>query len=173
MSYTLERFAADCRAALEADPGAGGLEAVRRHVEAACRDSGFVAAHLGPDNDSPRKVLYEDPDLGFCILAHVHDGARTSPPHDHGPSWAVYGQAEGVTWMTDWRCLRKPEADRPGEVEAVRTYELRPGMARAYAVGDLHSPRRDGATRLVRVEGVNMDGVPRDAYMVAPARAAE
>ncbi len=86
MSYTLEQFSADCRAALKNDSGADGLEAVRQCVAKACVDSDFIAAHFGPDNNDPRKLLFEDPELKFCIFAHVHEGAKTSPPHDHGPS---------------------------------------------------------------------------------------
>ena len=69
--------------------------------------------------------------------------------------------------MTDWRCVERPTADTPGMVEKVRTYELTPGTAYAYQVGDLHSPHREGATKLIRIEGINMDGVQRDAFMVA------
>lgn len=165
MAYTLEQFAADCRSALERDPGPGGREEVRRHVSRACLDEEFVAAHLGPDNRSPRKVLYEDERFGFCILAHVHEGASASRPHDHGPSWAIYGQAAGVTEMTDWRAVsQEGEGGAPGKVEAVRVYEMHPGDARVYQEGDLHSPRRDADTRLIRIEGRNLDGVPRRYY---------
>ena len=37
-------------------------------------------------------------------------------------------------------------------------------MAYLYNEGDLHSPRRDGRTRLVRIEGQNMEKVRRDPY---------
>ena len=37
-------------------------------------------------------------------------------------------------------------------------------MAHVYNEGDLHSPRRDGPTRLIRVEGRNMDHVRRLRY---------
>ena len=37
-------------------------------------------------------------------------------------------------------------------------------MAHVYNEGDLHSPRRDGPTRLIRVEGQNMDKVRRLRY---------
>ena len=53
-------------------------------------------------------MLYEDPELGFTILAHGYVGAKGSKPHDHGPSWAIYGQAAGETIMTDWDCLARP-----------------------------------------------------------------
>jgi predicted metal-dependent enzyme (double-stranded beta helix superfamily) len=169
MSYTLEQFSADCRAALQKDSGPDGLEAVRLCVAKACVDSDFIAAHFGPDNNDPRKLLFEDPELKFCIFTHVHDGAKTSPPHDHGPAWAIYGQAAGTTEMTDWRCLERPTGDAPGVVETVKTYALKPGMAYVYQIGDLHSPHREGATKLIRIEGMNMDGVKRDAFMVAAA----
>jgi predicted metal-dependent enzyme (double-stranded beta helix superfamily) len=122
MSYTLDRFSDDCRAALLQDPGPAGRELVRQYTERACSDPEFVARHLGPDATDERKILYEDPDLRFCILAHVYRGAKSSAPHDHGPSWAVYGQAAGVTEMTDWRLVAKPADGQPGKVEKVRTY---------------------------------------------------
>ncbi len=167
MSYTLEQFSQDCRKALLKDPGPAGREEVRRYVEKACADPEFVAAYLGPDNEDERKILYEDPDLHFCILAHVFKGARGSNPHDHGPSWAIYGQAAGVTEMTDWRCVAKPASGGPGKVAKVRTYDLTPGVAHVYNEGDLHSPRRESTTRLIRIEGINLAGMRRDKYEVA------
>jgi hypothetical protein len=167
MSYTLDRFAADCRAALLKDPGSAGRELVRHYTEKACADPGFVAKHLGPHAQVERTTLYEDPDLHFCILGHVYKGAKISSPHDHGPSWAVYGQAVGLTEMTDWRLIEKPANGRPGKVEKVRTYQLAPGMAHLYDEGDLHSPRRDAETRLIRIEGVDLTKVKRDKFEVA------
>ena len=164
MAYTLEQFAADCRTALDRDPGPAGREEVRKHVARACLDPEFVAAHLGPDNDSPRKVLYQDERLGFCILAHVHYGASDSRPHDHGPSWAIYGQAAGVTEMSEWRVVAPPRGGECGKVEPVRVYTMQPGDVYVYQEGELHSPRREGETRLVRIEGRNLDGVPRNYY---------
>ena len=164
MEYTLERFADDCRTALREQEPMAAREAIRTYCSRACNDDGFVATHFGPDNTSPRKILYEDPDLGFCILSHVHEGAGDSRPHDHGPSWAIYAQAEGRTEMTDWRVVRPGEGDTPGVVEPVRTYTLRRGDAHVYHEGDVHSPRRDGPTRLIRIEGMKLDGVPRGYF---------
>jgi hypothetical protein len=72
MSYTLDQFAADCRAALLKDPGPAGREMVRQYTAKASTDPDFVASYLGPDADKDRRILYEDPDLHFCILAHVY-----------------------------------------------------------------------------------------------------
>jgi hypothetical protein len=167
MSYTLEQFSADCRAALLKNPGPAGREMVRQFTARASSDPEFVAKYLGPDATADRRILYEDPDLHFCILAHVYRGARNRTPHDHGPSWAVYSQVAGETEMTDWRLLQKPSGGQPGKVEKVRTYKLTPGVAHLYNEGDLHSPRRDGDTRLIRIEGTDLTKVKRDKFEVA------
>ena len=63
--------------------------ALRQFTEKACADRDIVAKHLGPDVDAERTILYEDPDLHFCILGHVYKGAKISAPHDQGSSWAI------------------------------------------------------------------------------------
>src|SRR5262245_59646484 len=163
MGHTLEQVAAEFRQILTDHPGPGGREKVRALLEEVLRDEVFVAAHVGDDTPE-RKILYEDPDLGFCILAHAYKGPKESAPHDHGPTWAIYGQARGETVMSDWALVEPAAPDRPGKVRLVRSYRLTPGTAHVYNEGDLHSPRRDGPTRLIRVEGVNMDKVRRLAY---------
>jgi hypothetical protein len=94
----------------------------------------------------------------------VYEGARESAPHDHGPSWAIYGQARGETLMNDWEIVEPPRAGQPGLVRHRRAYRLTPGMAHVYNEGDVHSPRRDGPTRLIRIEGRNMDTVGRASF---------
>jgi hypothetical protein len=163
MGYTLEQFSAECHRILKTDSGPEGRKKVRALVEDALTDERFVAAHLGA-NGPERKVIYEDPELGFCILAHVYNGAKESNPHDHGPSWAIYGQAGGETEMSDWELVEPAANGKPGKVRHVRSYTLKPGMAHIYNEGDLHSPRRAGSTRLLRIEGTNMEKVKRVAY---------
>jgi len=163
MSYTLEQFSAACRRILTDDRGPEGRRKVCALVQDVLKDDVFIATHLGDDGPE-RKILYEDPELGFCILAHVYQGARESQPHDHGPSWAIYGQARGETVMSDWALVEPPAGSAPGKVRHVRSYTLKPGMAHVYNEGDLHSPRREGPTRLLRLEGTNMDKVRRGAY---------
>ncbi|HUH83083.1 MAG TPA: hypothetical protein VLX85_00645 [Stellaceae bacterium] len=163
MAYTLEQFANTCHRLLADNPGVVGRQKVCDLVETVLRDEAFLARHLG-DGVGERKILFEDPELGFCILAHVYDGARQSKPHDHGPSWAIYGQARGETHMSDYALVEPAGEEKPGKVRHLRTYKLVPGMAHLYNEGDLHSPRRDGPTRLIRIEGTNMDKVRRRAY---------
>jgi predicted metal-dependent enzyme (double-stranded beta helix superfamily) len=166
MGYSLKQFSTDCHNILAADSGPKGLEKVRVALERALVDPEFVAENIGPDEDSPRKLLYQDPDLDFCIFAHVRGNKAVSPPHDHGRTWAIYGQVSGVTEMTLWKKLSEPKDGKPGTVEALEVYDLKPGMARTYDVGVLHSPSRDLPTRLIRIEGRNMDHEPkRDRYV--------
>jgi hypothetical protein len=163
MGYDLAQFAAECRRILKQDPGPAGRRQVCELVKVMCKDADFVGTWLTADAPE-RKVLYEDPELGFCILGHVYQGAKTSNPHDHGPSWAIYGQAMGETVMTEWNCLVRPSEGTPGKAKRVKDYTLQPGQAYLYNEGDLHSPRRDGPTRLIRIEGRNMDKVRRLPY---------
>ena len=152
-----------CRRLLTEEPGPAGRKKVCDLLQEVLKDEAFIAKHVS-DDVPERKILYEDPSLGFCILAHNYAGAKESAPHDHGPSWAIYGQARGETLMNDWALVERATEDKPGKVRHVRSYSLRPGNAHVYNEGDLHSPRRDGPTRLIRIEGTNMDKVKRLKY---------
>ena len=163
MTHTLDEFSAACRRVLSADAGPTGRQQVCALVRDLLKDDAFVAAHL-PDGAPERKILYEDPQLGFCILAHVYTGPKESAPHDHGPSWAIYGQARGETVMSDWAVVEPAAGDKPARVRRARSYTLTPGDAHVYHEGDVHSPRREGPTRLIRIEGTNMDRVRRRPY---------
>jgi predicted metal-dependent enzyme (double-stranded beta helix superfamily) len=160
MTATLQQFAAECRTILRSEPGPSGRRQICMRLEELLRSPEFVSQNLD-DRTPERQVLYEDPDLGFCVLAHSYKGPKDSPPHDHGPSWAIYGQAEGETEMTDYELVAPAAEGKPGKARAVRTYKLTPGAAYLYNEGDLHSPRRRGPTRLIRIEGMNMDRIKR------------
>ena len=163
MGTTLEQLAAECQRILSSSPGPDGRKKVAGLIEDVLKDEAFVAKHI-TDDTPERKILYEDPSLGFCILAHNYAGAKESNPHDHGPSWAIYGQARGETVMSDWTVLEPAAEGKPGKVRHARSYTLSPGVAHVYNEGDVHSPRRDGPTKLIRVEGTNMDRVKRFSF---------
>ena len=147
------------------------LRAIASHVSAACLDDGFVGKHLNEraSGEAVREVLYEDAELGFCICGHVYADAAHGGAHDHGPSWAIYGQAEGETEMSDWQV--EEVAMEPGKdgrenipvklVKKNRTYTLQRGDAHIYDVGDIHSPSRAQPVKLLRVEGENLDNIKR------------
>jgi predicted metal-dependent enzyme (double-stranded beta helix superfamily) len=167
MTQSIEEFGRNCHDILKQGHGPEQLEQVRRGLEKVLVDEEILATHLGAEADEPRKIIYEDEELGFCILAHVFKGASQSSPHDHGPTWAIYGQATGTTEMTEYRMLQPAEDDNPGKVEVAKSYRLDPGMAVAYQAGQIHAPRREGETRLIRIEGSDVTKIKRAAYEVA------
>lgn len=167
MAYTLEQLASEIRATLKTDPSPAGKQAVARILSKALLDKELVAQHLTAEQCRPRKVLYEDPELGFCICGHVHDDKAVGKPHDHGSSWAIYGQAVGITEMTDWKIVQKGAGETPSLVEAVKVYTMKPGDAQIYDVGVVHSPNRQAPTKLIRIEGANLDHVKRSNIKAA------
>ncbi|MDA0241308.1 MAG: hypothetical protein O3A84_14975 [Proteobacteria bacterium] len=167
MPHTLESFAAACRQFLSEDPGPSGRENVRKLLSEVLLDKAFVAAHLGPDNTTEKTVIYEDPKLGFQILAHVNLGAKASPPHDHGTTWAIYGQAVGETEMSEWDVVAKGANGKPTEVKLEKTYVMKPGDAYLYNEYKVHSPKREGPTRLIRITGRDVDKLRRTDIAVA------
>jgi len=163
MSITLDSFASECHRILKTDPGPVGREKVRDLVREVVKDEKFLEAYLNEDTPE-RQVIYEDPELGFCICAHMNKGAKDSNPHDHGSSWAIYGQAIGETEMSDWEILEAAADVKPGKVRRAKVYTLKPGMAHLYNEGDVHSPKRVAATGLIRIEGKNTRTLKRLAY---------
>ncbi len=163
MTWDLQTLADRIRAQLAQDNTPDSRKRVAGLLASALADPAFVAAQFAA-NASERHVLHEDPDLGFCLVAHDYQGAKTSGPHDHGPSWAIYGQAAGETVMSDFEIAVPATATACAKVRRLRTYTMRQGDVHLYNEGDLHAPSRAGATRLLRVEGTNMARVVRTKF---------
>ena len=163
MEFTLDSFASECRRLLKADPGPAGRDKVRAVVQEVLKDEKFLGTYLN-ENTPDRQVIYEDAELGFCICAHLNRDAREANPHDHGSSWAIYGQAFGETEMSDWEIIEPAAEGKPGKVRRAKVYVLKPGMAHIYNEGDVHSPKRVTTTGLIRIEGKNTQKMKRLAY---------
>jgi len=161
MVYTLENLVGDIRQTLKDSTDGQGSSDICQYVERALGDEAFIATHFGADKTRPRHIIHEDPDFGFCVCVHISHDAKNGDPHDHGPSWAVYGQAEGVTEMTHWRIVEPAVDDKAALVEQVETLVMKPGMAHFYQVGDVHAPNRSGKSLLLRIEGANLDNIKR------------
>jgi len=170
MSYDLDQFVSDCRAILTRDGGPKGREEVRVKLEQLLANKAFVEAYCGEQVPRGLKVLYEDPDLGFQILAHINDKARVSPPHDHGASWAIYGQATHYTDMIEWE--REDDGSSPGQakLKPVKKYRLLPGHAGIYQDGTIHSIDYPDYARFVRVTGTNLDKIKRVRFDLASGK---
>ena len=159
MPYDLDQFAADCHSILSRDGGPAGREEVRQRLEQLLGNADFVRAYCGDDQPSGLNLLYEDKELGFQILAHINDKARVSPPHDHGASWAIYGQATKYTDMIEWE--RVDGGGDKAELKAVKKYRLTPGKAGIYQDGTIHSIDYPDKARFVRVTGTDLDKINR------------
>ena len=161
MAYNLDQFIADCRATLGKDPGPAGREGVRKNLEKLLANPDFLEAHCGDDQPRGLKVLYEDDKLGFQVLAHINDKARVSPPHDHGESWAIYGQATKYTEMTEWAHEDDGSDPMHAKLKPIKKYRPEPGMAGIYQDGAIHSIDYPDYARFVRVTGTNLDKIKR------------
>ncbi|MEI9804326.1 MAG: hypothetical protein WDN48_07500 [Pseudolabrys sp.] len=161
MPYDLDQFIADCRSNLARDPGAAGRERVRLDLERLLANSDFIAKYCGDDQPRGVKVLYEDAALGFQVLAHIYEKARVSPPHDHGASWAIYGQATKYTDMIEWRREDHGADPKHAKLTPIKKYRLNPGQAGIYQDGTIHSIDYPDAARFVRVTGTDLDKIPR------------
>ena len=164
MGYSFDQFCADCRAALKADPGPGGHEAVRRHLEALLADRDFLAAECGPDARPGIRTIYRDRETGFNVLVHIYEAGKKGPPHDHGRSWAVYGQASEWTDMTLWKRRDDGSKDGFADLREDRTFRLKPGEAGKFEVGQIHSIHFPDGARFVRVTGTDLDAIPTNRY---------
>jgi hypothetical protein len=160
-AYDLDQFIADCRAILSRDGGPDGREDVRLQLEHLLRNPDFIRRYCGDDVPRGLKVLYEDPKLGFQILAHINDKARVSPPHDHGASWAIYGQATHYTDMIEWEREDDGSDSAHAKLKPVKKYRLNPGHAGIYQDGTIHSIDYPDYSRFIRVTGTNLDLINR------------
>lgn len=159
MAYTLEEFYEDARNALKANPGPEGHEAVRAKLEQLLKDEAFVAEYCGPDAAPGIRTIYRDPETGFNVLIHIYEKGKSGPPHDHGTSWAIYGQAVGNTTMTVWKRLDDGKDTGKAQLEKDRSFQLDPGMAGKFEVGDIHSIQISDGSKFVRVTGADLNKI--------------
>lgn len=166
MDEIISAFVEECRVSLKSDTGASGLEQVRHLLEQRLlKNEHVLRSYLSGSDDPERNVLYEDRELGFCVIAHRYPGPRQGRAHDHGPAWAIYGQVTGSIDMTEYAVVEPPKDGRPGKVKATKSYTLEAGSAVVYPQGQVHSPNFPEIVRVIRIEGRNLEGVPRDKFV--------
>ncbi len=166
MAYTLENFCNDARVALKDDKGNGGREKVRELLGKLLQNKEFVQEHCGPQVKHGIHTLYQDKELGFCVLSHVYENGTTSPPHDHGKSWAVYGEATEYTDMTLWKRLDDGTKEPHAEVQPVSVYRLNPGEVGVFHPGAIHSIQFPDGARFIRITGVDLNTEQQRRYNV-------
>ncbi len=138
----------------------------RQGLERLLREDAFVDANCGPDATGGANLLYEDAELGFQILAHIMDKGHAGGIHDHGESWAIYGQAVGYTEMTEWQRTDDRREDGKATVVKDRTYRLERGQAGIFDDYKIHSIAYPAGARFIRVTGVDLQTIARGRYDV-------
>lgn len=162
MTYSLENFCQDGRRLLAAADNHESRDQMRQNLEKLLVDEDFGSEYLLVD-DAPGPVqIHEDTEYGFCVLVYNMAEPRKSPPHDHGNSWAIYGQARGHTDMQVWESEEKN--DQEAELKVVKEFRLEPGMAGLFDVGEIHSIDYVENAKFVRVTGTDMTKEPRKVF---------
>ncbi len=164
MAYGLEQFCSDANEALVADSGHDGREKLRQYLEKLLANAEFVAGHIAGTAPGKHK-LHHDPETGIYVYVHGSDDHdRVGKPHDHGASWAIYGQATGVTNMTEWRRIDDGESESHAELEIARNFTLGAGVVALFDPGAIHSTAHPEPARWIRVTGADLDHIRRFRY---------
>jgi predicted metal-dependent enzyme (double-stranded beta helix superfamily) len=125
--FELDRFIADCRAAVSADPT---HKAVREIVARAVAEPAAVLKGIGEPREGGIKKLYQADDL--TILNVIWAPMMTLMPHEHR-MWAVIGVYTGREDNMFWRRLD----GAPGSTR------IEAAGARALGIGDAEPLGRD------------------------------
>ncbi len=165
MAYDLEDLCRDCHEILDARaraPPSSRRCASRSRASSPTRrsSSGPAAPRRSKGCTSSTRTA----SLGFQVLAHINEKPRVSPPHNHGESWAVYGQATGYTDMTEFRRVDDGADPAHAKLEVTRKYRLNPGEVGIYASTAIHSIDYPAKSRFIRITGTNLDRIYRDAF---------
>ena len=156
--FDLDRFIADCRDAVSADPT---HKAAREVVARAVSDPSAVLAGLGEPARAAVDALYRSDSL--TILNVVWGPHMTIMPHNH-LMWAVIGIYTGREDNIFWR--RLPEGDAEGGIEAAGAKSLGPRAAEPLGRDIIHTvtnplPRLTGA---IHVYGGDFFAVSRSEW---------
>lgn len=161
MGYSLQDFSRDTREILKNGSSRAQIEKVRTHMERLLVDPQFLADYFNDQQPQGLKRIYIDPQLGFEVMSYRYDKARKSQPHDHGDSWAIYGQVREYTEMAVWdRTDDGSDPDHAALREKTR-YRLNPGQAGVYYGRELHSIAMPDHSRYLRVTGTDLENIER------------
>ena len=157
--YDLEDFCSDLKTALSTQDGEQARESIRKKLEKLLTNKEFVSTYCHKDAKIGVHVLYQDDELGFMVLNHVINKGRKSPPHDHGESWAIYGQAVGYTDMSEFERLDNETREGIAELKMVSEYRLTPGLAGMFGPRQIHAIHFVEGSRFIRITGTDLSRI--------------
>ena len=155
--FDLERFVAECREAVRADPS---HKAVREVVARAVSDPAAVLAGLGEPTRAEVQKLYNSPDL--TVLNVIWGPRMTIMPHNH-LMWAVIGVYTGREDNIFWRRITDAES---GRIEAAGAKSLGERDAEPLGRDVIHSVTNPlgRLTAAIHVYGGDFYGVKRSDW---------
>jgi predicted metal-dependent enzyme (double-stranded beta helix superfamily) len=155
--FDLDRFIADCRAAVAEDPS---HKLVREVVARAVAEPSAVMKAVGEPRFGGVEALYRADDL--TILNVVWPPLFTIMPHEHR-MWAVIGVYTGAEDNMFWRRKGKPGATR---IEAAGARSLRVGDAEPLGPDIVHSVTNpiEKLTGAIHVYGGDFFAVERSEW---------
>jgi hypothetical protein len=161
MAFSLQDFCRDTREILKGGASRAHVEKIKAHVERLLANAQFVGEYFSDAQPLGLKRIYVDPQLGFEVMTYRYDLARRSQPHDHGDSWAIYGQVREYTEMTVWDRLDDGSDSERAKLRENARYRLNPGKAGVYYARELHSTATPVGTRYLRVTGTDLEKIER------------
>lgn len=164
MSYSFEQFCTETRDALKDDNGPEGHETVRQNLEKLLAVPDFIDAECGPGAEPGIRTIYQDAETGFNVLVHIYQTGKSGPPHDHGASWAIYGQVTEWTDMTIWTRKDDGAAEGLADLEKQNSFRIEPGKAGKFDVGDIHSIDFPDGSKFVRVTGTDLSAIQTNRF---------
>ena len=171
--YDLEDFCSDLKTALSTQDGEQARESIRKKLEKLLTNKEFVSTYCHQDAKIGVHVLYQDDELGFMVLNHVINKGRKSPPHDHGDSWAIYGQAVGHTDMSEFERLDNETREGIAELKMVSEYRLTPGLAGTFGPRQIHAIHFVEGSRFIRITGTDLSRITTRKFDMAEGTVTE
>ena len=166
MTSTLEDLITDCQANINTAAGETDLQEICRCAERAAASPEFVAQYFGPEAEAGMHTLYQDPEKGFMILAHIRETGFKSRPHDHGASWAVYCQIKQDVEMEEYTRTDDGKEEGSAELELSRRYTLNPGEAGYFDAFQIHSIEVPENARFLRITGTDLSRLETSSFNV-------
>ena len=170
MAYTLQKFCRDARNHLKSGASRTALEKVKSSMERLLKEEAFIKQQFQDDTEVGLRRTYADPELGFEVLAYRWDQARSSQPHDHGDSWAIYGQVYEYTEMTEYERTDDGSNPERATLNVKNKYRLHPGQAGIYWGRELHSTATPAGACYLRITGTDLENIPRIRIDTATGR---
>lgn len=161
MGYSLQDFSRDTREVIKTGSTRSHVERVKGVMERLLVDPQFIKEFFGDKQPLGLHRIYIDPQYGFEVMTYRYTESRKGQPHDHGDSWAIYGQVAEYTEMTLWDRTDDGSDPEYAKLKAKGSYRLTPGKAGVYYGRELHSTATPVDTRYLRVTGTDLENIER------------